>query len=73
MVSSLKFLCSFLYNKHINLIEDFGFLPLPYATLAQPHLSVNHVRNIAAFVLGLQAAYEGENGTFGLVSLANFT
>jgi hypothetical protein len=28
--------------------------------------------NITAFVLGLEATYEGEHGTFGLLSLANF-
>jgi hypothetical protein len=29
--------------------------------------------NIAAFVLGLQSAYEGEHTAFGLLNLANFT
>jgi hypothetical protein len=40
---SLKFLYSFLYSKHINLIEVFDFLPLPYPSLAQPPLSVTCV------------------------------
>jgi hypothetical protein len=45
MVSTdgLKFLYSFLNNEHINLIQGFGFFPLPYLSLAQPPLSVTHV------------------------------
>jgi hypothetical protein len=70
--ASLRFLYSFLYSKHIKLIQVFGFLPLPYPSLAQPSLSVTHVHNIAAFVLGLHCAYEGEHAAFGLLSPANF-
>jgi hypothetical protein len=33
--ASLTFLYSFLYSKHINCIQLFGFLPLPYR-LASP-------------------------------------
>jgi hypothetical protein len=40
-LNSLKY--SFLYSEQINLIQVFGFLPLPYPSLAQPPLSVTHV------------------------------
>jgi hypothetical protein len=70
---SLKFLYSFLYSELINLIQIFGFLPLPYISHTQLRLSVTHVPKYCAFVLGLQSAYEGEDVSFGLLSLANFT
>jgi hypothetical protein len=57
----------------INLIEDFGFLPLPYPSLAQLPLSVTQSQNIAVFVLVLQSTYWGEYRVSGLLSLANFT
>jgi hypothetical protein len=66
---NLKFLHSFLYSEHINLIQDFGFLPLPYVSLAQTPFNVTH----ATFVLGLQHTYKGEHAAFGLLSLAKFT
>jgi hypothetical protein len=69
-LASLKFLYLFLYSKHMNHIQIFSFLPLPYLSLAQSPLSVTH---IAAFVLGLQSGYEENMWLFGLLSLANFT
>jgi hypothetical protein len=71
--ASLRFLYSFLYSKHINLIQVFGFLPLLYPSLAQPPLVWPMFHNIVVFVLGLQSAYEGEHEGSGLLSLANFT
>jgi hypothetical protein len=38
--ASLKFLYSFMYSKHTNLIQVFGFLPLPYPSTVQPPLSL---------------------------------
>jgi hypothetical protein len=70
---SLKFLYSFLYCEHIKLIQIFGFLPLPIPLLHSLSLVWPVSHNIAAFVLGLESAYEGEHEAFGLLSLANFT
>jgi hypothetical protein len=41
--ASLKFPYSFLYREHIKFIQVFGFLPLPYPSLAQPPLGVTFV------------------------------
>jgi hypothetical protein len=71
-LDSLRLLYSFLYHEHINLIQVFGFLLLSYPSLSLP-LVWRMSHNIAAFVLGLQSAYEGEHAAFGLLSLANFT
>jgi hypothetical protein len=41
--ASLRFLHSFLYSKHINHIQVFGFLPLSDPSFAQFPLNVTHV------------------------------
>jgi hypothetical protein len=42
--ASLRLLYSFLYSKHINHIQGFGFLPLPYPSCMQLPLSVTYVQ-----------------------------
>jgi hypothetical protein len=51
--ANLRLLYSLLYSDYINHIQVFGFLPLPYLSLAWPPLSVSCVPQIATFVLGL--------------------
>jgi hypothetical protein len=41
--ASFRFLYSFLYREHINHIQVFYFLPLPYSSHAWSPLSVTHV------------------------------
>jgi hypothetical protein len=62
-----------MYREHMNLIQDFGFFPLPYPSFAQSHLSVAVYHFIATYFSGLQHKYVGEHVTFGHLSLPNFT
>jgi hypothetical protein len=52
--ANLRLLYSFLYSEHINHIQVFVFLPLPYPSHEQSPLSVWPMsNNITAFVLGI--------------------
>jgi hypothetical protein len=43
-LSSLRLIYSFQYSEHVNHIQVFGFLPLPYPSCVQSSLSVTHVQ-----------------------------
>jgi hypothetical protein len=71
--TSLRFLYSFLYSEHIHLIQVLASFPCPIPPGHSLPLVWHVSHNIAAFILGLQSAYEGKHEAFGLLSLANFT
>jgi hypothetical protein len=51
-------------------LSSFGFPTFPDSSCMCPPLNMSG--NIAAFVLDLNSAYEGEHTIFGFLNLANF-